>query len=51
LRGSSLKSEWRAGRLCVKRVCNHSFVLGKDLLAWLDAATWLPGGIHERDET
>lgn len=36
LRASSLKSEWRAGRLRVVKRCGRNFLLGKDLLAWLD---------------
>jgi hypothetical protein len=37
LRGSSLRSEWRAGRLRVVRRCGKNYLLGRDLLAWLDA--------------
>jgi hypothetical protein len=37
LRASSLRSEWRAGRLKIRRRCGRNFLLGKDLLAWLDA--------------
>ena len=37
LRDSSLRSEWRAGRLRVVRRCGKNYLLGRDLLAWLDA--------------
>ena len=37
LRASSLKSEWRRGRLRVVRRCGRNFYLGRDLLAWLDS--------------
>jgi hypothetical protein len=37
LRGSSLRSEWRAGRLRVVRRCGKNYLLGRDLLAWLYA--------------
>jgi hypothetical protein len=37
LRGSSLRTEWRAGRLRIVRRCGRNFLLGKDVLAWLDA--------------
>jgi hypothetical protein len=32
----ALRAEWRAGRLRIVRRCNRNFILGKDLLAWLD---------------
>jgi hypothetical protein len=35
LKASSLRSEWRAGRLRVLRRCGRNFFLGRDLLAWL----------------
>ena len=37
LRASSLRSEWRAGRLRIVRRCGRNFLLGKDILSWLDA--------------
>jgi hypothetical protein len=37
LRKSSLRTEWRRGRLRVVRRCGRNFLLGKDVLAWLDA--------------
>ncbi|HEY7427431.1 MAG TPA: hypothetical protein VH682_24570 [Gemmataceae bacterium] len=37
LRASSLRSEWRAGRLVIRRRCGRNFILGADLLAWLTA--------------
>jgi hypothetical protein len=37
LRASSLRSEWRAGRLRVVKRCGRNFLLGKDVIAWLDA--------------
>jgi hypothetical protein len=36
LRASSLRSEWRAGRLRIVRRCGKNYVLGRDLLRWLD---------------
>ena len=37
LRSSSLRTEWRAGRLRIVRRCGRNFLLGKDVLSWLDA--------------
>jgi hypothetical protein len=37
LQASSLRSEWRAGRLRVVRRCGRNYILGSDLLSWLDA--------------
>jgi hypothetical protein len=34
---NALRAEWRAGRLRILRRCNRNFILGKDVLAWLDA--------------
>jgi hypothetical protein len=36
LRSSSLRTEWRHGRLRVVRRCGRNFLLGRDVLAWLD---------------
>lgn len=36
LRASSLRSEWRAGRLRIIRRCGKNYLLGRDILAWLD---------------
>jgi hypothetical protein len=36
LRVSSLRHEWRQGRLRIIKRCNKNFLLGKDVLAWLD---------------
>jgi hypothetical protein len=36
LRASSLRTEWRAGRLRIVRRCGRNFLLGKDVIAWLD---------------
>jgi hypothetical protein len=36
LRASSLRTEWRAGRLRIVRRCGHNYLLGKDIIAWLD---------------
>ena len=36
LRASSLRSEWRAGRLRIVRRCGRNFILGRDLLHWLE---------------
>jgi hypothetical protein len=36
LRASSLRTEWRRGRLRVIRRCGRNFLLGRDVLAWLD---------------
>jgi hypothetical protein len=48
LRASSLRSEWRAGRLRVVRRCGKNYLLGKDLLAWLNGGE-LPSPAHRRD--
>jgi hypothetical protein len=42
LRRSSLRSEWRAYRLTVRRRCGRNFLLGKDILAWLEGGELLP---------
>jgi hypothetical protein len=36
LRSSSLRSEWRAGRLRVLRRCGKNYLLGRDILVWLN---------------
>jgi hypothetical protein len=36
LRASSLRSEWRAGRLRIVKRCGKNYLLGRDVLAWLD---------------
>ena len=36
LRASSLRSEWRAGRLRIIRRCGRNYLLGRDVLKWLD---------------
>jgi hypothetical protein len=36
LRASSLRTEWRRGRLRVVRRCGKNYLLGRDILAWLD---------------
>lgn len=38
LRASSLRTEWRRGRLRIVRRCGRNYIFGKDLLTWLDAA-------------
>jgi hypothetical protein len=35
LRSSSLRSEWRAGRLRIVRRCGRNYLIGKDVLSWL----------------
>jgi hypothetical protein len=35
----ALRGEWREGRLRIVRRCNRNFILGSDILAWLDAGT------------
>jgi hypothetical protein len=37
LGGRALRAEWRAGRLRVVRRCNRNFLLGRDVLEWLDS--------------
>jgi hypothetical protein len=37
LRASSLRTEWRRGRLRVLRRCGRNFLLGRDLITWLDS--------------
>lgn len=36
LGAGALRREWRAGRLRILRRCNRNFILGRDLIAWLD---------------
>jgi hypothetical protein len=33
----ALRAEWRAGRLRIVRRCNRNFIIGRDVLAWLDS--------------
>jgi hypothetical protein len=35
LRPSSLRTEWRRGRLTIRRRCGRNFILGSDLIVWL----------------
>jgi hypothetical protein len=50
LGGSALRAEWRAGRLRVIRRCNRNFLLGRDILDWLDRGELLsPAKRHERN--
>jgi hypothetical protein len=37
----ALRAEWRAGRLRIVRRCNRNFIIGKDLLNWLDSGELL----------
>lgn len=50
LRGSSLRSEWRQGRLRIVRRCGKNYLLGRDILRWLDAGE-LPAPAHRRNGT
>jgi hypothetical protein len=36
LRVSSLRTEWRRGRLRIVRRCGKNYLIGRDILAWLD---------------
>jgi hypothetical protein len=45
LRASSLRTEWRAGRLRIIRRCGKNYLLGRDLLRWLDGGE-LPSPAH-----
>jgi hypothetical protein len=36
LRASSLRTEWRRGRLRIVRRCGKNYLIGRDILAWLD---------------
>lgn len=42
LRASSLRSEWRAGRLRSVRRCGRNYLLGRDILAWLSGGAVPP---------
>ena len=42
LRASSLRTEWRRGRLRIVRRCGRNFLLGHDVLAWLDGGEVRP---------
>jgi hypothetical protein len=33
----ALRAEWRAGRLRIVRRCNRNFLLGRDVLEWLNS--------------
>jgi hypothetical protein len=37
LGASALRGEWRGGRLRIIRRCNKNFLLGKDILNWMDS--------------
>jgi hypothetical protein len=37
LRASSLRSEWRSGRLRIVKRCGKNFLIGRDILRWLDS--------------
>lgn len=45
LGAGALREEWRASRLRILRRCNRNFILGKDILAWLDGGE-LPSPAH-----
>lgn len=50
LGASALRGEWRRGRLRIIRRCNRNFILGKDLLRWLDGGELpSPSKHHERN--
>jgi hypothetical protein len=36
LRASSLRTEWRRGRLRIVRRCGKNYLIGRDILNWLD---------------
>lgn len=42
----ALRAEWREGRLRVIRRCRKNFLLGRDVLTWLDAGELLSPAKH-----
>ena len=46
LRASSLRTEWRHGRLRIVRRCGRNYLLGRDVLAWLAAGEVPPPTRH-----
>lgn len=42
LRASSLRTEWRRGRLRIVRRCGRNYLLGRDVLAWLAGGEVVP---------
>lgn len=50
LGANALRAEWRAGRLRILRRCNRNFILGRDLIAWLDGGE-LPSPAQRRNGT
>jgi hypothetical protein len=50
LRASSLRSEWRAGRLRIVRRCGKNYLVGRDILAWLEAGE-LPSPAHRHQRS
>jgi hypothetical protein len=51
LRASSLRREWRAGRLRVVRRCGRNYIIGRDLLRWLDGGELLSPASRQRPST
>lgn len=47
LGSSALRAEWRAGRLRIVRRCKRNYIIGRDLIAWLDAGE-LPSPANRR---
>jgi hypothetical protein len=48
LGASALRAEWRRGALRIIRRCNRNFILGRDVLRWLDAGE-LPSPAHRHN--
>jgi hypothetical protein len=48
LGASALRAEWRRGALRIIRRCNRNYILGKDIIAWLDGGE-LPSPAHRRN--
>lgn len=50
LRASSLRTEWRRGRLRIIRRCGRNYLLGRDVLEWL-AGGELPSPAKRRSSS
>lgn len=48
LGGKAIHAEWKKGRIRILRRCNRNFILGKDIIAWLDGGEMLsPAKRHQ----
>jgi hypothetical protein len=50
LGASAIRREWRAGRLKIRRRCNRNYILGRDLIEWLEAGELPSPSLRLRDD-